>query len=482
MKFDQGIAEEPAEAGSFHENRARVIWALAWPAVALNSLQVVNTLLDRGFIGRLPPAALTAQGGSINVMFLMFSLAMSLGTAATALVSRSFGAREIADYRMASKQVLSLTALVCTVLGFLCFIGAPYAARAVLPSTDVDAIRLMGGFLSIYGLGLPAIGVIQTLAGSMRGVGDTKSPMVISGIQILLHITLNFLLIFPTRTINGITIPGANMGLLGASTALSISAWVSAMIYITYSNSTPLGNQWRLLFPSREWTRRILKIAVPSATMAILRVASLTVFTLILAGTPSASRAIAAMSTGFGIESIMFMPAFGLSAAAAALVGQSLGMKKPDRAEALAWTAGHHGAMVTGALVSIIFFSAPYISTVLIPGQPQTAAEAATLIRCLCATEVLFAYAMVMIGALQGAGDTVAPMWISIIAMWGLRVPLALLLALPAGFHITGGVALPAGLGLGALGAWYAMSFTQGVQGVMALAVFKRGAWKLKQV
>lgn len=481
MEATETLADSHLHA-ALHQSKARVVWGLAWPAVALNSLQVINTLLDRGFIGRLPSDALTAQGASISVMFMMMSLAMTLGTAATALVSRSFGAREIAEYRMASKQCLSLTLLLFAGFGALTVSTSGICARFLLPADAHGAAKLMTGYLLIYGLGLPAIAVIQTLAGSLRAVGDTKSPMMISGLQIFMHMTLNILLIFPTRHVMGISIPGANMGLLGAATALGASSWVSAIIYISYSAKTPLGNQWAMMLPTVAWTTRILRITIPAALMAVLRVASFATFSLILAGTPDGARALAAMSAGLGVEQIMFMPAFGLSAASSALVGQSLGMKRPDRAEQLAWTAGHHGALVTICLSSAIFLAAPTIMRVMIPNDPAIAASATVLIRALSATEFLFSYAMVMIGALQGAGDTVAPMWLSIISMWGLRVPMVLVSALPPGFKLFAGLAMPFGLGFGSAGAWYVMSITQGVNGLLAIAVFKRGKWKLKQV
>src|SRR5262249_12729669 len=81
-----------------------------------------------------------------------------------------------------------------------------------------------------------------------------------------------------------------------------------------------------------------------------------------------------------------------------------------------------------------------------------------------------------------GAGDTVRPMWISIISLWGLRVPLALFLSLPKGVNLAPWLVLPVGAGLGAAGAWFAMSFTQGVQGVLCILAFKQAQWKLKKV
>jgi Na+-driven multidrug efflux pump len=108
------------------------------------------------------------------------------------------------------------------------------------------------------------------------------------------------------------------------------------------------------------------------------------------------------------------------------------------------------------------------------------------LLRLLAFTEVGFAYAMILFGAMQGAGDTARPMWISILALWGVRVPLAYILALHSHqILVSGGshyLYMPIGVGLGALGGWISMAVTQGIQGVMAFFVYREGRWKLKHV
>jgi putative MATE family efflux protein len=437
--------------------------------VALNSLQVVNTLLDRGFIGHLESSALAAHGAAVNVMFLMFSLAMALGTATTAIVSRAYGAGKVVELRTAARQGAITALLFGLVFAALCAVAGPAAGAFLLPTDSVEARTSMGHFLVAYGTGLPAIYLIQCIAGSLRGIGDTRSPMVISGLQILLHIGLNYVFIFPpTRLEVGVTIPGLGLGLTGAGAALSASAWAAALIYVAYLGRTPLGEVWKLARPSLAWLRRILAIALPAAGNAVLRVGSLAAFTRVLRDVPNGETAIAAMSVGFAIESIMFMPAFGLSMAAGALVGQSLGMGRPDRAMRLGWLAGHHSAIVTLLVAIPIFGAAPWIADVMVGGKAEIAREAALLIQILCVTEIFFAYAMTMIGAIQGAGDTVRPFWITVICMWILRVPMAWVLAI--------------GLEWGAVGAWVAMSATQGVQGAMALFLFKQGRWMNKQV
>ncbi len=456
-------------APSLRENASRVVWALAWPAVALNSLQVVNTLLDRFFIGHLHEASLTAHGASTNVMFLMFSLAASLGTGASALVSRAYGAEDEAEYRRAAQESLALSLILGLAFALLTAVTAAWAAATLLPAADGVAQREMTSFVVAYAVGLLPTFVIQTLAGSLRGVGDTKSPMVISGVQIAIHMTLNVLLV-------------RRLGLVGAGISLSSAGWASAIGYVVYVRWTRLGT----LSPFRRarwgWAKRILRIAVPAATMSTLRTLSLTAFTLVLKQVPNASDAIAAMSTSFAVESIMFMPAFGLSAAAGALVGQSLGMGCPDRAERLGWNAAHWGALVTIVLVSPVYLLAPFIVSYLVDGKPSIVHEATTLLRYLCVSEFLFAYAMVFIGAMQGAGDVKRPLWISIFSLWGLRVPLAMALALPSGFALAGMFAMPVALGMGATGAWMAMALTQGVQGVLAALAFKGGAWRVAKV
>jgi Na+-driven multidrug efflux pump len=122
----------------------------------------------------------------------------------------------------------------------------------------------------------------------------------------------------------------------------------------------------------------------------------------------------------------------------------------------------------------------------LLGNKEDVIAQATSLLRYLCITEIFFAYAMVMLGAMQGAGDTTHPMWITIFALWGLRVPLALFLSVSSGqvlFTAFGhSIATPFGAGMGPTGAWIALSVTQAIQGILAIIAFRHGAWKHKKV
>ena len=454
------------------------LWHMAWPVVSLNLLQVVNGLLDRSFIGHLPESAMSGHGASMSFVFLLFSLAVALSIGAGAIVARAFGAKHVHEFRAGSQQALQVAMYGGVVLGFVAFVLAPVAAHTVFKSTDVDDIKYITEFLRAYSFGVPAICIIQVIAACLRSIGDTKSPMVLSGIQILLHIALNFIFIFPPRG----WIPGLNLGLAGAGYALSTSAWIATILYIWHVKSTDLHVKFSLSPPQKLWLLRILKIAIPSAFQAALRTASLTAFTLILSNVADHEAAIAAMGTGFAIESLMFSQAFGLSAATSALVGQNLGAKKPTRAEHIGWLAAGV-ALVAAVVIAIpVYLLVPTFSPYLAGHKDAVVAQIVQLVRLLCLTEPLFCLAAVLIGAMQGAGDTKRPLWIGIIALWLMRVPLALVMALPSGSNVIFGLALPIGLGLGSHGAWMAMAGTQGIQGLMAAFAWKLGKWKTIRV
>lgn len=441
---------------------------MAWPAVALNSLQTINSLLDSFFIQHLGVASLTAMGASVNILFLFVPLTMALGTAATALVSRAFGANDRNGYVIASQKCLGMALISGLIFALISVPGSFMASHVLLPDSASASRNLMLHYLGVFALGLPGIFIVQVLAGALRGVGDTRSPMVISGIQILLHIALNGVLINKSNLLGPLKWSGLGWGLTGAAAAMSISAWIAAIVYLLYGKKTPLGSCFRCSWPGRDWSPRIIRIAVPAAMMSVVRVTSLMAFTAILTRVPHGETAVGAFRPAFAVESLAFMPGFGLSVTAAALVGQSLGMQRPDRAEKIAWKAAHHAA-IAGLIASIIvLIFAQTIAGVLVPDQPVVAHHVAEYLKYVCLTEILFGYAMVLTGALQGAGDTVSPFWLALGCMWGLRVPMAFLFASVFAW--------------GTVGCWIAMSATQGIQGILAILVFRTGKWKLKQV
>jgi putative MATE family efflux protein len=443
---------------------------LAWPVIALNSLQVVNSLLDSKFVGSLGPASLTASGAAINITFLFFSIAFALGTGATAMVSRFFGANDEVQMIKASRQAISLSIALGVVAAAVAAVLTPLAAR-VLVEPGGAAYREMLRYLYPVIVGMPAVFVFSAVAASLRAIGDTRTPMIVSGVQILLHILLNYLLMFPPRIVSLFgaewTIPGADMGIAGAGTAFSISAWFAALVYLPVASRTVLGPVWRVEWIDRVWAWRLIRISVPASIASLIRVTSLFAFSAALKYTAEGESALGAMRVGFSMEGIAFMPAFGYMIAASALVGQSLGARKPDRAERLAVCATWQ-ATAFAVVVSVLFLIfAPELSHWFVK-DPTQMELATSYLRIIALTEPMFAIALVLTGAHQGAGDTVRPMWVALVTSWFMRVPAVWLFAV--------------GLRLNADGAWWVMSLTQAVHGAAMIWLFRSGAWKEKEI
>lgn len=444
----------------------RTVWDLAWPIIALNSLQVVNSLLDARFISSLGNDALNASGAAQSIVFLFVSLAFAVGIGATALVSRFYGSGDPESLVKASRQTTSLALLLGITISIIGYFCLPYVCGLFVEPGGA-AYREMLRYLGPLMLGIPAVYVFNNLASSLRAISNTKTPMVVSGIQILIHIALNFVLIFPPREFWGVAIPGADLGIAGTGWAFSISAWVSALLYFPASGRTILGPTWKLQKPDLSWVSRTLKIAMPASLMTIIRVSSFAVFSMALKHTNEGEAALGAMRVGIAMESIAFMPAFGFSMAASALVGQSLGRKDPDSAERLAWSATNQAVIVMSVMAVVFFAFAPQFAAFFID-RPEQQAIAVSYMRIVALTEPLFGYAMVLTGAHQGAGDTGRPTWANFISSWVLRVPLVYIFAV--------------GMKLGSTAAWVAMAVTQAVNGVIMIYLFRRGKWKDKTV
>lgn len=464
------MAETILERNVDEKSAHRIVWHLAWPAIALNLLQTINSLLDSYFLGKVGPDAIAASGASFNIMFLLMGLAFALGTATTALVSRFYGADEHRNMIDASRQSVTLGLLIGTVLTVATAVALkPLCSIFADPSGPVysELIRYVTPAL----IGVPATFLFAIVAASLRAIGDTKRPMYVSGAQILLHIILNYLLIFPTRVIQlgglELTIPGANMGIEGAGWSIAISAWFAAIVYLPVASRTVLGPVWKLQWLALGWVKRVVRIAIPASFAALIRIISMAAFMLVLKHTEEGERLYGAVRVGFAMESIAFMPAFGYMIAASALVGQSLGMRDPDRAERLASAAAKQTFYVIAALSVLFFLFAPWFAGIFLNDPLQH--QAATLyLRIIAITEVLFGLGVVYTGALQGAGDTLRPTIVTLIVQLGLRAPAAWFFAVHLGYNSTA--------------AWWVMSVTQAISGLAMLWLFKQGRWKEKKV
>lgn len=433
----------------------RVVWLLAWPSVLTMMLQSLNMLIDRGFVGRLGPDALAAIGVGGQLMFLIFSVGMSISVGTTALVARFTGARETDAARLAANQslwVAGVAAVLCMALML------PLRAQIVhLLGVDARASHLALDYITVRIISIPITFALSIFLAVYRGLGDTRTPLFVMGAENVIHLLGDWLILLGNAGF-------PRLGLTGGALALTISEVVAVVFFAWHVRQTAVGGMMRARKRLHwDWARRIMNIGFPAAVQNVSRVLSMLAFTSVLARTSDATAAVAALTIGLTSESIAFMPGFAFSMAASTLTGQNLGARNPDRAERAAWAALWQGLAVMVLMGGIFFVFAPQFAGIF-THDPQVLALAVAYLRISALSEPFLAFGMILTGALNGAGDTKYPALAGIVTMWGVRLPLAYFAANVWGY--------------GAHGAWWAMAASTIAGGIAAIGLFKWGRWK----
>jgi putative MATE family efflux protein len=462
--------DEPASSSvRLHDSFRAIhqeVWELAWPSVLTMLLQTVNSLMDMFFVGHLPNGrqALAATGTGGSIVFLLVSVAMGVTVGTTALVARFTGAGDDENVLEATGQSVALGAILGVGLGILAFV-----ARAPIVNAVLDVVQNPGAasmcitYLQIALIAMPALFVMNVFHSAYRGSGDTRTPLLVTLATIGTHITFNYLLIY-----GHLGFP--RMGVAGAATAFAISLFMGVGIFLALLPFRPaLRGCLRpaYLRPRTHWAWRILRIGAPAAVQAVIRTLAMMSFSGMLARTLERDASVAALQIGVRSESIAFMPGFGYSVAASALVGQNLGAKDPSRAERCALAATLQGIGIM-ALMAALFYACARQFASAFTSDPTVCRLGADYLRVNAICEPFLGLGMVLTGALQGAGDTLRPTYITMVNMWLVRLPLAYTLMFS--------------LNMQTHGAWLSMAVTTIIGGLWTLALFRTGKWKRVKV
>ena len=301
-------------------------------------------------------------------------------------------------------------------------------------------------------------------SGSM-GVSSLFSVM-----SCALDMLFNFFLIFPTRQLAlfgaEITMPGAGLGVAGASLGTELAKMAAAIpMFIYLTRRSPVlrlseKGRWR---PERSILRRAISIGLPMGIEQTITCGAYVASTVIVS--PLKNAALAAHSFAVTTESFCYMPGFGLGSAATTLVGQSIGAGKPKLARNLGWLTIALGSGFMAIAGVVIYFTCPYILSFLTPVQ-EVRDLGVMALRTELWAEALYGASIVATGALRGAGDTMVPGILNIASMWGVRITLSLIFV---------------NCGMGLKGVWLAMAIELSVRGILMLIRYARGRW-LKKV
>ncbi len=436
---------------------------LSWPAILEQLMLTMIQYIDTAMVGSLGPQATASIGVTSSTIWLLNSLLGATAIGFSVQVAQYIGAGNYQQAKNVTRQSLAFTllagifmAVAATALSFPLpgLLGAE-------PAIQQDASL----YFRIVGLAMPFTQISVLLSSLFRSAGDTRTPMLFNILINCCNVVLNFLFIYPSRTIELLGrqwwIPGVGMGVPGAAVGSAISvAFVSVLFLIVLYR-----RKWNLQIHLREsyrmtksCLRAMARIAAPQATArSALNLAQIVVTFMV---TSLGTQAVAANSLAVTAEALCYQPGFGIAAAATALVGQAVGASRKDLALRFSKVCCWLGmGIMTGCGVLMFIFAEPLMS--LFTPDGNVIALGAHVLRIEAFAEPLFAASIVVTGAFSGAGDTKWIFYINLISMWGIRLTLAALL-------------LPV---LGLSGVWVAMACELCVRGLLCIFRMNRGKW-----
>jgi putative MATE family efflux protein len=435
--------------------RAAIV-LLAIPMILELSLESVFAVVDIFFVAKLGSAATQTVGLTESVITIVYSLAIGLSTAATAMVARRIGEKNPEAAAHAGMQALIMSLMATVVVSAAGIIFAPDILRIMGAGPDV--VKEGTIFTRIMLGGSLVIILLFLINGIFRGAGNAAIAMRSLWIASLINIFLC------PALINGWG-PLPELGLKGAAIATTIGrgAGVLYQCYHLFWNKKGvinLGKEHFIIdFPLM---KSLVTIAWPATFQFIIASGSWIVLSQLVAVTGGEH---ASAGYQIAIRNVVFfiLPAWGLSNAAATLVGQNLGAQQPDRAEkSVLLTTKYNAIFMSFVMLLFIFFAKPIIS--IFTHTPEDLSYGARSLQIIGAGYIFYGVGMVMIQSLNGAGDTKTPTRINLLSFWCLQIPLAYLLVKVFHLGVTGVfIAIPVAEAFLAVAAWY---------------YFKKGNWK----
>jgi putative MATE family efflux protein len=434
-------------------NIRTAVFLLAIPMILELSLESVFALVDMFFVGKLGQNAIATVGLTESVISLVYSVAIGLSTAATAIVARRIGEKNPEAAAHAGAQSL-LVSLIGTII--ISIIGAVYAEDILLlMGASAEVVAEGAVFTRIMFAGSSAIMFLFLINGIFRGAGDAAMAMKSLWIASLINIILCPVLIH-------------YFGIKGAAIA-TVTGRSSGVIYQCYHLFKGDGIiKFRRSHFRFDFTviKSIINIGWPATLQFIIASGSWIILARLVAETGGTS---ASAGYQIAIRNVVFfiLPAWGLSNAAATLVGQNLGAKQMLRAEqSVMLTAKYNAVFMSFVMILFLFFADPIIR--FFTHDESVVAYGVQALQIMGAGYIFYGIGMVMTQALNGAGDTRTPTIINFVGFWMFQIPLAYFLA--------------AGLGLKSTGAFIAIPVAETFIALLAWYYFKRGKWKVVKV
>ena len=447
-------------------NRQQVtmILQLSLPSIMAQLSSIVMQYIDASMVGQLGAQSSASIGLVASSTWLFNGICSAAVTGFSVQVAQLIGAGRQKDARTVMKQSFVVSfGIAC----LLCVLGT--GISGVLPVAlggNADIIADATAYFRIYALSLPFVQLNNIAYAMLQASGNMRTPSVLYIIMCVLDVLFNFLLIFPTRQIGGFTVPGAGLGVAGASLGTALSYVVVAVLMLFFllvrSDSLHL-RRGEGLQMTADTLKRAAKIGIPVGVEQMIMSGAQVMGTRIVA--PLGTVAIAANSFAITAESLCYMPGYGIGSAATTLIGQSIGAKRTDLTRRLGWKTTALGMIVMGIAAVLMFIFAPFMIGIMTP-DASVVALGAQVLRIAAFIEPFYAASIVANGVFRGAGDTLIPSILNFASMWAVRLPLAAILSKQYGLK----------------GYWFAMCIELFVRGVLFLFRLASTKWMKKKI
>ena len=439
-------------------NINKAIFMLSIPMILEMMMESLFAVVDIYFVGKIGVNAIATVALTESVIMIVYSIAMGLSMAATALVSRRVGEKNFAGASQSAEQAILLAIIIA---GFFGLLGLLFPKTILIlmggtPEVVNEGYRytmiMFGGNITIM--------LIFLINAIFRGAGNAAIAMRVLVLSNLINILLDPLLIF------GIG-PFPELGLQGAAIATTTGRGIGVLyqIYILKGRQSKLNIRFREVRLIKKIINSLIKIALGG--IGQFMIGTISWILMIRISAVFGPDVLAGYAIAFRIIVFTILPSWGLSNAAATLVGQNLGAGQPDRAEISVWRCAHYN-MVFLAFVSVIFFWQAEYVVALFSNEEEVIRYGAMGLRYICAGYVFFAYGMVIGQAFNGAGDTRTPTIMNATSYWLIEFPLAYFL----GIYMK----------IGPAGIFLAIAISVAVLAIMSIIVFRRGNWKTYKV
>jgi putative MATE family efflux protein len=431
---------------------------LAVPMVLETSMESIFAVVDIFFVSRLGSAAMATVGLTEAMLTVLYGLAIGLSMGAAAVVARRIGEKEPQAAALAAFQAILLGIFVAVPLGLTGGLFAPRLLRLMGASQEV--ISRGSIYTSIMFGGNVTILLLFLINAIFRGAGDAAIAMRVLWLANGINIVLGPCLIFGLG-------PFPKLGVAGAATATTIGRGLGVVFQLTQF----FRKKSRIRITKKEMRLdpgvmfNIFRISGTGIIQSLVGMSSWIALIRILAGFGSA--AVAGYTVGMRLIMFALLPSWGMSNAAATLVGQNLGAQKPDRAEQSVWITCRYNLFFLGCVGMIFFlFAERFLS--LFTNDPAVSPFGVACLRIVTLGFPFYAYGMVLSQAFNGAGDTTTPTFINLFCFWLWELPIAFLLSK----HFQ----------MGPTGVFIAILIAFSTLAVLSGAIFRKGKWKLRKV